>query len=166
MSQQAAAGRGAGRGGGRRHRYGPRGGGTPAPKPTKSYESPIAEIKQHTFNTGDNGHAAQFTESREKIATYIQRCGWEESYLVAETIRTGVAQKVALPPPVDVNDPDRVDLEAMRIEDVKNVAKRRQKLSAALMKGYATVYDQCSQQVQDKRRRTGRRSKRSSRSMS
>ncbi len=108
MSQQAAAGRGAGAGrsGGRR-RYGPRGRGLPQaqPKPTKNDQSPITEISQHTFNTGDNGHAAQFTESREKIATYIQRCGWDESYLVAETIRSGTAQKIGLPPQVDPNDP-------------------------------------------------------------
>ena len=73
---------------------------------------------------------------------------------MAETIRSGTAQKIGLLPQVDPNDPDRADLEAMRIEDVKNVAKRRQKLSAALMKGYATVYDQCSQQVQDKLKAT------------
>jgi hypothetical protein len=78
-----------------------------------------------TRATTDTPHAAQFTESREKIATYIQRCGWDESYLVAETIRSGAAQKIGLPPrQVDPNDPDRADLEAMRIEDVKNVAKR------------------------------------------
>jgi hypothetical protein len=85
---------------------------------------------------------------------YIQRCGWDESYLVAKVIRTGEAQKIGLPAQVDLNDPDRIDLEAMRIKDVKNVAKRRQKLSAALMKGYATVYDQCLQQVQDKLKAT------------
>ncbi len=44
---------------------------------------------------------------------------------MAKTIRTGEAQKVGLPAQVDPNDPDRTDLEAMRIEDVKNVTKAR-----------------------------------------
>jgi hypothetical protein len=69
--------------------------------PSKVYESPIAEITKHTFNTGENKFAAQFTEYRERVAGYIQRAGMEESYLVAETIRTAKAQTIALPPPVD-----------------------------------------------------------------
>ena len=74
----------------------------------------------------------------------------EESYLVAETIRTGTAQKIALPPVVDPNAPDKTDLDIIRVEVVKSVAKRQQKLDESLKKGYATVYDQCSQEVQDK----------------
>jgi hypothetical protein len=71
----------------------------------------------------------------------------EESYLVAETIRTGTAQMIALPPPVDMNAPDKVDLEVIHVEVVKSVVKRQQKLEESLKKGYATVYDQCSQEV-------------------
>ena len=74
----------------------------------------------------------------------------DESYLVAETIRTGTSQTIALQAAVDLNNPDREDLELIRVEVVKSVAKRRQKLEAALKKGYATVYDQCSQEVRDK----------------
>jgi hypothetical protein len=48
----------------------------------------------------------------------------EESYLVAETIRKGVAQTIALPPQVDSNAPDKADLELIRVEVVKSVAKR------------------------------------------
>jgi hypothetical protein len=51
---------------------------------------------------------------------------------------------------VDLNDPDKTDLEAIRAEDVKTVAKRGQKLRESLMKEYATVYGQCSQEVRDK----------------
>ena len=40
------------------------------------------------------------------------------------------------------------------MEVVKSVAKRRQKLEESLKKGYATVYDQCSQEVQDKLKAT------------
>ena len=67
------------------------------------YKSPIAEIAKHTFNTGKNKFAAQFTESRERVAGYIQQAGMEESYLAAKTIRTAKAQMITLPPPVDAN---------------------------------------------------------------
>ena len=85
MSQQAAIGRGGGRGGGgskKPQRYFPRGRGGGAAALSKAYESPIAEIAKHTFNTGKNRFAVQFTESRERVAGYIQRAGMEESYLV------------------------------------------------------------------------------------
>jgi hypothetical protein len=157
MSQQAAIGQGGGRGGGggrRPQRYFPRGRGGGAGAPSKAYESPIAEIAKHTFNTGKNKFAAQFTESQERVGGYIQRAGMDESYLVAETIRTGMAQTIALPPPVDANAPDKADLEVIRMEVVKSVAKRRQKLEESLKKGYATVYDQCSQEVRDKLKAT------------
>ncbi len=86
MSQQAAAGRGAGRGGsGRGPRYYPRKGGVD--HTLKAYKSAISEIAEHTFNTGQNKYAAQFTRSREDIANYVQRTSTDEGYLVAETIR-------------------------------------------------------------------------------
>ena len=81
------------------------------------------------------------------MAGYIQQAGMEESYLVAETIRTAKAQTIVLPPPVDVNTQDKADLELIRVEVVKSVAKRRQKHEESLKNGYATVYDQCSQEV-------------------
>ena len=79
----------------------------------------------------------------------------EESYLVAETIRTGTVQTIALPAPVDADAADKADLEVIRVEVVKSVAKRRQKLEESLKKGYATMYDQCSQEVRDKLKATG-----------
>ncbi len=65
-----------------------------------------------------------------------------EGYLVAETIQTGKVQMIALPSPVDPNAPDKVDLDVIQTEEVKTVAKRRQKLEESLRKGYATVLDQ------------------------
>ncbi len=50
-------------------------GGEEAPRSSKVYESPIAEIAKHTFNTGENKFAAQFTESQERVAGYVQRGG-------------------------------------------------------------------------------------------
>jgi hypothetical protein len=61
---------------------------------------------------------------------------------------------IALPPPVNANDSDKADLEIICVEVVKSVAKRRQKLEESLKKGYATVYDQCSQEVWDKLKAT------------
>jgi hypothetical protein len=53
-----------------------------------------------------------------------------------------------------MNTPDKADLELIRVEVVKSVAKRRQKLKESPKKGYAMVYDQCSQEVQDKLKAT------------
>ena len=78
----------------------------------------------------------------------------EESYLVAKTIRTAKAQTIALPPPVNANAQDKANLELIRVEVVKSVAKKQQKLEESLKKGYATVYNQCSQEVQDKLKAT------------
>ena len=57
-------------------------------------------------------------------------------------------------PPVNTNAPDKADLELIRVEVVKSVTKRRQKLDESLKKGYATVYDQCLQEVRDKLKAT------------
>ncbi len=43
-----------------------------------------------------------------------------------------------------------MDLEIIRTEEVKTVAKRRLKLVKSLKKGYATVYNQCSDMVKEK----------------
>jgi len=61
---------------------------------------------------------------------------------------------IALPPHVDTYAPDKADLELIRVEVVKSVAKRRQKLKESLKKRYAMVYDQCSQEVRDKLKAT------------
>ena len=142
MSQQAAAGRG----GGRKPRYFPRKGGGNFTATAKAYESPITVIAKYTFNMGENKFAAQFTESRERVTGYIQRSGMDGCYLVAKTIRTRTGQTIALPAAVDVNALDKADLEVICVEVVKSVAKRRQKLEESLKKGYAIVYDQCSQE--------------------
>jgi hypothetical protein len=150
MSQQAAAGRGApaaaGRGGRGRGRF-YRGKGDP---PSKGFKSAISEIASDTFNTGQNRFAAQFTQSRKNVANYLQRTASDEGYLVAETVRTGKAQVIALPPPIDTTAGDAEDQKIIREEAVRAIAKRRAKLDSALKKGYATVWDQCSQEVRDK----------------
>ncbi len=65
-------------------------------------------------------------------------------------VRTGKKQLIALPPAVDENATNIDDQRIIRAEEVKTVAKRRLKLEDVLKKGYATVYDQCSQEVKDK----------------
>ena len=103
-----------------------------------------------TFNTGQNTFAAQFTQSRKNIANYLQRMPANKGYLVAEMVRMGRQQIIELPPAVDPNDSNADDQRIIRVEEVKTVAKRRLKLAESLKKGYAMVYDQCSQEVKDK----------------
>ncbi len=145
MSQQAAAGHGAGRGGGRKPWYFPR-----IDMVAKAYKSSIPGIEEHTFNTGQNKFAAQFTQSRENVANFLQQTATDEGYLVAETVRTGKQQTIDLPPPIDGNDPDADDLKIAHAEEVKSLAKRQLKLEESLKKGYMTVYSQCAEEVRDK----------------
>jgi hypothetical protein len=55
-----------------------------------------------------------------------------------------------LPPTVDENATNVDDQRIIRAEEVKTVAKRHLKLEDAFKKGYATMYDQCSQEIKDK----------------
>ncbi len=64
MSQQATAGQGAGRGGGRRLRYIFRGRGVDLT--AKGCESGISKIAQNTFNMGHNKFAARFMQPQKK----------------------------------------------------------------------------------------------------
>jgi hypothetical protein len=102
------------------------------------------------FNTGQNKFAAQFTQLRKNVANYLQRTSASEGYLVAKTVRSGRKQMIALPDGLDSNAPNAANLNIIRAEEVKTIAKRRLKLQDSLKKGYATVYDQCSQDVRDK----------------
>ncbi len=99
----------------------------------------ISEIAEHMFNTGENKYAAQFTQSGEEVANYLQCTSAEEGYLVAETVITRKQQIIPLPPPIDLNVEDKAGLEIIWAEDVKTIVKRRQKLQELLKKGYATV---------------------------
>jgi hypothetical protein len=151
MSQQAMAGQGAGQGGcgggGRKPRYHfPQTGG----EMTKGFKSAISEIAQDMSNTGQNKFAAQFTQSRKNVASYLQCTSASEGYLVAELVRSGREQTIALPDVVDLNAPYAANLTIIRAKEVKTITKRRLKLQDSLKKGYATVYDQCSQEVRDK----------------
>jgi hypothetical protein len=79
MSQEAAVGRGAGRGGGgKKGRYFPRGEGIEIVKPHKSA---IREIAQDMFNSGHNKVVAQFSQSRKNMANYLQRSSAVEGTL-------------------------------------------------------------------------------------
>ncbi len=117
---------------------------------TKGFKSAISEIAQDRFDTGQNKFAAQFTQSRKNVANYLQRTSASEGYLVAKMVRSGREQTIVLPDAVDPNAPDVANLTIIRAEEVKTIAKRRLKLQDSLKKGYATVYDQCSQEVRDK----------------
>ncbi len=99
---------------------------------------------------GQNKFAAQFTQLRKNDANYLQRTLSSEGYLVPKMVRTGRQQIIALPPAVNESAANVEDQKIIRAEEVKTVAKRQLKLENALMKGYATVYNQCSQEVKDK----------------
>jgi hypothetical protein len=51
---------------------------------------------------------------------------------------------------MDENAPDKDDLNIIRNEEIKSVAKRQQKLRESLKKGFTTVYEQCSREVKEK----------------
>ncbi len=65
-------------------------------------------------------------------------------------VRTGRQQVITLPPAINESAADVEDQKIIRVDEVKTVAKRQLKLEDALKKGYATVYDQYSQEVKDK----------------
>ncbi len=84
------------------------------------------------------------------MANYLQRTASDEGYLIAETVRTGKLQTIALPPPIDTSASNAKDQKIIREEAVRAIAKRKAKLDSALKKGYATVWDHCSLEVGDK----------------
>jgi hypothetical protein len=65
-------------------------------------------------------------------------------------VQTGKRQIIKLPVAVNPNSPTAADDELIRQELVKAVGKRQMKLSKSLMKGYATMYGQCSNKVKAK----------------
>ena len=65
-------------------------------------------------------------------------------------VRTGREQTILLPAAVDASAPNAADLKIIRDKEVKTIAKRRLKLQDSLKKGYATIYNQCLQEVRDK----------------
>ena len=114
----------------------------------------ISKIATKTFNTGQNKFAAQFTQSRKNVANYLQHTSVNEGYLVAKTVRTGREQIIKLPPAINPNATNANDQKIIRAEEVKMIAKRRLKLAESLKQGYATLYNQCLQEVKDKLKAT------------
>ncbi len=92
----------------------------------------------------------QFTLTQKIVVNHLQRTSAPEGYLVVETVQTGKQQIIALSLPVDPHAADKADLEIIREKNIEAVAKRRHKLEELLKKGYATVYDQCLQEVRNK----------------
>jgi hypothetical protein len=117
---------------------------------TKGFKSAISEIAHDTFNTGQTKFAAHFTQWQKNVPNYLKCTAALEGYLVVETGRMGRKQVIDLPSAINPNDPELEDKKIIRSEEVKAIAKRRLKLKDSLKKGYATVYDQCLQEVQDK----------------
>jgi predicted transcriptional regulator len=70
-------------------------------------------------------------------------------------VRTGREQIIKLPPAIDPNAADANNHRISRAEEVKTIAKRRLKIAKSLKKTYATLYDQCLQEIKDKLKATG-----------
>ncbi len=84
------------------------------------------------------------------MANYLQGTAADEGYLVAETVRTGKEQIIALPPAVNTSALDADNQKIIWEEAVRAIAKRKVKLDNAPKKEFVTVYDQCSLEVRDK----------------
>ncbi len=84
------------------------------------------------------------------MANYIQQTAADEGYLVAETARMGKEQVITLLPPIDQNGANMEDQKIIQEEAIRAIAKQKAKLDSELKKGYATMWDQCSQEVWDK----------------
>jgi hypothetical protein len=116
----------------------------------KGFTSSISKIKDDTFNTGQSRFAAQFTQSRKNIGNFLQPMASDKGYLVAKTVQMGKEQTIALPAPIDQNAVDAADQKIIHNEAVRAIANCKAKLDDALKKGYAMVWDQCLQEVQEK----------------
>ncbi len=57
---------------------------------------------------------------------------------------------ITLPPHIDQSAADAEDQQIIGEEAIRAIAKQKAKLDSALKKCYATVWDQCSQDVRDK----------------
>jgi hypothetical protein len=62
----------------------------------------------------------------------------------------GKAQTIALPLPVNTSALDAEDQKNVQEEAIMAIVKRKSKLDGALKKGYATIWDQYSQEVRNK----------------
>ena len=84
-------------------------------------------------------HAVMSTKSRKNIANYTQMSSLDEGFLVAQVIRTGVEQTIAMTAGADANNADAV---VVRTEQVRAVAKRLAKLDASIRRGFTTLCNQ------------------------
>ena len=132
-----------------------RGGRYPSKKasypPQKTYVSPVAGVENDTFNTGHLKFASQFKTSKRNIANFVKRSLTYEGHIVAKTIKTGKVQTVELPPAITegVTDEEKakaVDANVFRNAQIAAMGKRSFNLEEALNKGFAIVYDQCSEE--------------------
>ena len=76
-----------------------------------------------------------------------------EGFLVAQVIRTGAEQTIAMPTAAGTNN---VDVVIVRTEQVRALDKRRVKVDSLIKRGFATLYNQSSEQVKTKLEATNR----------
>jgi hypothetical protein len=90
----------------------------------------------------------------QNVANYLQQTLSLEGYLVAKIMQTGKEYITELLPSIDKNAADAEYQKIIQAEEIKAIAKRQLKLVDTLMRGCATVYAQCSQEVHDKLKAT------------
>ena len=121
----------------------------------KIYVSPVAGVENDTFNTGHSKFASQFKTSKRNVTNFVQWLLTYEVHIAAETIKTGKVQTIVLPPAIPEGTTDAEKANARDDNIFKNVqisaiGKRSIKLEEALNKGFAIVYNQCSEGVKSK----------------
>jgi len=111
----------------------------------------VTGIESDTFNTGHSKFALQFKTSRRNVANFIQRSLHDEGHTVAKTIKTGEIQPISLPPavPNGTDEEKAAERNGNLLRDAKMAAigKRIVKLDGDLKKGFAIVYNQCSEAI-------------------
>ena len=130
----------------------------PTPRPPKSFISPVVGIESNTFNTGHPKFALQFKTSRRNVANFIQRTLSDEGHAVAKTIKTGEIQTIprpaAVPNGTDEEKAAERDENILRDAMMAAIGKRIVKLQGDIKKGFAIVYDQCSEAVKSQLKTT------------
>jgi hypothetical protein len=76
---------------------------------------------------------------RKNVVNYLKCTATDEGYLVAEMMRMGKVQLIALPLPINPTVADAKDQKIICKYVVRAITKQKAKLDSMLEKGYTTV---------------------------
>ncbi len=83
--------------------------------------SSLRSAKSQTTHSTRDRPDSRPRQSRKNVANYLQCTALDEGYHVAETVRTGKLQTIALPPPIDTTASDAKDQKIIREEAVQAI---------------------------------------------